>query len=428
MPIALVVLFLTAGIGFFLCLCLLILNFVLFKKEQGDEEEAQDYAEQGTLVAPGTFPSAAPQVAQVKPMPDGIQPFFREDIPAPLRREPNVPREEAPINTGVQAALALNEISENGIIAEETTPIPVQSIRPVQPQPPAPRASFGVDGETLPITPVDLPQNPYIQSFLEDNPFPVVGDVRVAFGNQQHKGSRREQQDAFAITPIEDSGIIRTHGVMGVVCDGMGATGIGSQAANAAVSSFMESYLNAQSPIGYTQLLAALNYANEQVRKSVIENGEEGAGATLVAAAITSEGLSYASVGDSHAYVIRADRIVQLNHDHNRFAQLLERVKAGEISLEEARNDPERAHLTSYLGMPSLGDTDISPRPIAVKPGDRILLCTDGLYHALGHKRMLELAQQYPVGLEEALLTEVLEKRRSRQDNITIVVFYCEKA
>ena len=66
------------------------------------------------------------------------------------------------------------------------------------------------------------------------------------------------------------------------------------------------------------------------------------------------DGLRFVSVGDSHIYLFRKGKLYQLNRDHNYFSELLEEVKAGRMTMEEARSHPERAHLTSFVGLEEL--------------------------------------------------------------------------
>lgn len=253
----------------------------------------------------------------------------------------------------------------------------------------------------------------------------VLGGLRVQLDNAQEKGTRAEQQDAFAITPLEEPRVLQTHGVMAVVCDGMGGLEGGARAANTAAVQFMRAYLDAKAADGQA-LHQALLAANEKV--FALAGGKEGSlGTTLVAAAFSKNGLWFISVGDSHIYLHRNNKLYQLNRDHNYYAVLLEKVEEGTLSLEEARKHPERAHLTSYLGQREPALVDANAEPLALRAGDRVVLCSDGLFKTLPAAKMQQILSRCRQGAAQELVRAVMEAGKPRQDNVTAVVLYMDQ-
>ena len=94
--------------------------------------------------------------------------------------------------------------------------------------------------------------------------YAVVGNLSVSIGNAQDIGARLEQQDAFAITPLEEQAVVESRGVMAVVCDGMGGMECGAQAANLGAVTFMRTYLEAQT-VDNNTLVDAVYSANAAV-------------------------------------------------------------------------------------------------------------------------------------------------------------------
>jgi serine/threonine protein phosphatase PrpC len=96
----------------------------------------------------------------------------------------------------------------------------------------------------------------------------------------------------------------------------------------------------------------------------------------------------FVNLGDSRGYLLDfyKRRIRQTTNDHNVAAEL---VANGEISREEARNHPASSALTRFVGMrnPALPETFIE----RVRSGDRILLCSDGLYGMVEDARLPRL-------------------------------------
>ena len=254
----------------------------------------------------------------------------------------------------------------------------------------------------------------------------TVGNIALSIGNAQDIGMRAQQQDAFAITPLEEELVVARHGVMAVVCDGMGGMENGAEAANTGAIQFMRAYLAADEVDNQT-LVDAVYRANSAVYQEF--QGKTGAiaGTTLVAASVLPDGLRFVSVGDSHIYLFRKNKLYQLNRDHNYFSELLEEVKAGRMTMEEAQRHPERAHLTSFVGLEKLELVDYNIAPVPLRVGDRILLCSDGLFKTLSLAEMTQIfAQTKGWDVQDELLRAVKAKAKRKQDNVTLVVLYCD--
>jgi PPM family protein phosphatase len=108
-----------------------------------------------------------------------------------------------------------------------------------------------------------------------------------------------------------------------------------------------------------------------------------GVGTTVVAALLTGRRAFIANMGDSRAYFLRDETFKLLTQDHSLVQMLL---RNGEITEEEAEDHPAKGQLTRFIGM----EADIEPDICAVDllPGDRLLLCTDGLWGMLSWLKM----------------------------------------
>ena len=189
-----------------------------------------------------------------------------------------------------------------------------------------------------------------------------TGQIFVMPYNAQHIGARDEQQDYFSYSDLMDGETIAKYGSAAVLADGMGGMGNGAEASSAGVSEFLGAYaeyIDSGSSIEEA-LMFALDSANERV------NTLGGAGSTLIGIVIKDNLLHWVSVGDSRLYLMRNGVMRQLNKEHVYSEILDERYSNGEISYEEAMNDPERYALTSYLGIPEIETVDRNRRLSAV--------------------------------------------------------------
>lgn len=116
----------------------------------------------------------------------------------------------------------------------------------------------------------------------------------------------------------------------------------------------------------------------------------------------------------------------QLSTDHDYARLLALEVVKGSISPEEAANHPQRQALTSYLGQPNLEEIDRNQDPIILQPGDRILLCSDGLYKTLSEAEIAQIIDQEPQDAAEDLIDSTLAKGKTNQDNVTVAILACE--
>jgi serine/threonine protein phosphatase PrpC len=150
--------------------------------------------------------------------------------------------------------------------------------------------------------------------------------------------------------------------------------------------------------------------------------GSEMTGTTIAAAVVHDDTVQWASAGDSAIYLVRGGRLTRLNSTHDYGAVLDGLVAEGKLPLEEAQIHPDRDALTSFVGVPDLSDVDTSARPIPIEKGDRLLLCTDGVYKTLDESEIVRELDGPPQAACERLIAGVAAKERLQQDNATVLM------
>jgi protein phosphatase len=218
------------------------------------------------------------------------------------------------------------------------------------------------------------------------------------------------------------------------VSDGMGGAKSGEFASRIAVDhitklmpkSFRMSAMGLTS--GFTDVLQEL-FAD--IHKVMLRHGcsyEEcaGMGATLSLCWFTPEWMYFGHIGDSRVYYLpREGGLSQLTHDHSHVGWLR---RQGRINEREARSHPQRNALNQALGA---GHQIIDPQVGAVgyQPGDRFLLCSDGLTDGLWDRAVQELIREPgPAAMAKAPAQRLVEAslEASGRDNITAIVIETE--
>ena len=208
-------------------------------------------------------------------------------------------------------------------------------------------------------------------------------------------------------------------GTLFAVADGLGGHVGGEVASRTAVEVLRETFFQLGSSTA--SLTRAVQEANQTVwERSHKEPGLRGMGTTLtVLALVNEEGeqLAVAHVGDSRAYLFREGQLAQLTHDHSLVEEM---IRSGELTTEDAALHPHRHVVTRALGIESEVDVDV--RLLPPRPGDRVLLCSDGLINEVEEEEIaVALAR---ISAPGQVATELVRSARAHggNDNITVVV------
>jgi len=169
----------------------------------------------------------------------------------------------------------------------------------------------------------------------------------------------------------------------------------------------------------------AANLLKQQIRlisDTIYETGNKGHrftfGATLSGVWLVGNHALFVNLGDSRGYLLRRYQrnIEQVTTDHNVAALLVAR---GEITKEEARSHPSSSSLTRFAGMEAPAAPEVFIRK--VHPGDRILLCSDGMHGMMNDSVLLPIMRsiQSPVHVCERLIEKA--NANGGRDNISVV-------
>ena len=235
-------------------------------------------------------------------------------------------------------------------------------------------------------------------------------------------------------TSNEDSYSTRPDVGLFVVADGMGghvAGEVASRVAVEAIEAFIQETAGADKnrtwPFPFdpsisleaNRLRAAFRLANRKIAAAIADSQElRGMATTASAVLLGQANASVAHVGDSRVYVLRGDTLEQLTHDHS---WVEEQVRAGTLTPTAARQHPWRNVVTRALSGgedPEVDVTEVSPRP-----GERYLLCSDGLFTVVPDNRIAELLGNAKAPLDVIAQTLVdAANDAGGPDNITALI------
>jgi protein phosphatase len=202
------------------------------------------------------------------------------------------------------------------------------------------------------------------------------------------------------------------------VADGMGGHAAGEVASSVTIASMAE--LDSEPPGGdmLAELSSAVAAANTRLQEMIIANpAVEGMGTTLTALFWSDGHAAVCHIGDSRGYLLRENELYQITHDHTLVQSL---VDEGRISVDDVSTHPQRSLLLRALDGRSIAEPDLSVHE--GQPGDRYLLCSDGLSGVVSDETLRETLAT--IAEPEAVTRQLVELALlgGGPDNITCIV------
>ena len=227
-------------------------------------------------------------------------------------------------------------------------------------------------------------------------------------------------------TSRSDVGMVRQHNEdacldrpdlgLWVVADGMGGHSAGDVASQMIVER-LEALNTAPELARFVeQVETALEAVNQELRLLAASKAASTIGSTVVALLARDAHAVCVWAGDSRAYRVRGGRLLQITQDHALVADLVER---GVLTAEQAQNHPQSNLVTRAVGAGDVLKLDYEI--VALRPGDRFILCSDGLDKEVSDDELLEAASRQGDPSPASSLVELALSRGSR-DNVTVIV------
>ena len=202
-----------------------------------------------------------------------------------------------------------------------------------------------------------------------------------------------------------------------IVADGMGGHNAGDYASKCKVGTMVREIRGCFEKNPIRILGKAIRVANDQIRRRAREDKNlHGMGTTVVAATCLGHYLQVANVGDSRLYIMN-DKIRQITRDHSLVEEM---IRIGGIDRAAARNHPDKNIITRAIG--ALDTVEIDFFYEELRPGDLVLMCTDGLTNMLEDNEIEGiLKERIPIGEKAGKLVEAANNNGGK-DNIAVIL------
>jgi serine/threonine protein phosphatase PrpC len=256
---------------------------------------------------------------------------------------------------------------------------------------------------------------------LGDAPSPPNGggkdNYRIVASLRSDVGCVREiNEDSGKYVQPNNPDVLASKGMLFVVADGMGGHSAGEVASSLAVETISRVYYE-EGGAPEESLKAAFKEANREIHAVSVKNASlSGMGTTCTALVLKGGKALAAHVGDSRLYLVRDGQIYVMTEDHS---AVMEMVKRGLISLEEARHHPDKNIILRAVGSQPEVEVSSWEEPFPVRASDQFVLCSDGLYDLVEDEEIKQavLSAEPHVACENLIS---LAKERGGHDNITV--------
>ena len=228
--------------------------------------------------------------------------------------------------------------------------------------------------------------------------------MKLDMAGATHEGSARDHnEDAIGVDKELPAAVL---------ADGMGGLSRGEVASATVVRSVLEG-LRAGKDARESLLAAHRNILTDS------PDPTQRMGSTAVVLTIREGQLMTYWVGDSRAYLLRGDAMRLISRDHSLVQGLID---AGAITEKEAESHPNRNVVTRAVGIQESGPPEIDEIAIDARPGDRLLICSDGLHGYLPEARIASILREHVDNQQaaDALVAATLAETEAG-DNVSVI-------
>jgi PPM family protein phosphatase len=260
-----------------------------------------------------------------------------------------------------------------------------------------------------------------------------VEHAHLSFAAASHPGMKgKPNEDRFSVSAFRATTNDRTPSVLALIADGVGGHRAGEVAAELAVENIKKYLQENPSHHPARTLKQAFAHASQIILDQSRRNSTmTGMGTTCVCAWVIGDQLYAASAGDSRLYLQRGAKLIRLTTDHT---WIQEALSQGTLTPDQVKGHPNSHIIRRFLGSVNASEPDMRLRlnpdendaqaeanqGLRLLPGDRLVLCSDGLTDLVKDSEILDILRTQQLDLCPPDLIN-LANQRGGHDNITVV-------
>lgn len=242
-----------------------------------------------------------------------------------------------------------------------------------------------------------------------------TGKGQSGIGIAQTTGSHQVQAD------IAQSWNSRA-GTMAVIADGIGSANTGTVCAQVAVDTILdwyEPYQELSDPVYFFK--TAFLEASRRIQRTI---GERRGGASAGAVFLDHSFLYYAVAGDVRVAVLRGGEIIPLSKGQTLDVLAAQAYEDGKISRQDTLWSMEEKRVWNYLGQDGFHEIEVCEQPVLLKPGDKILLMSKGIFEELSWREIEDILIEPadPQELAERVIDAAEQKGNPQKDNGSVIL------
>ncbi|MHC1686025.1 MAG: PP2C family serine/threonine-protein phosphatase [Clostridiaceae bacterium] len=228
-------------------------------------------------------------------------------------------------------------------------------------------------------------------------------------------GTEETQQDYFGF-------VSNTIGTIAALGDGFGKNQGGIISSTVAVKVLLKSFLgefNGEKPEYFIK--KAFNTANTEVKKRLDDNRS---GTSLISAVLINNSLNYGLTGNTMIALYRKGELHKLSEGHTMDIIAKKQFYKGSISKEVAISAVKEKKLLHYVGQEAFKEVEMPEAPIALKPGDIIILMTKGIYEYITWRQLEEKISKNKdfTILPKEIIRSIENSKNQKRDNGSIIL------
>ncbi|OQY90397.1 MAG: hypothetical protein B6D38_03650 [Anaerolineae bacterium UTCFX1] len=243
----------------------------------------------------------------------------------------------------------------------------------------------------------------------------LFGDLLIGAACDIGKKRKSNQDSLIVLLPADGVDLPPLF----VIADGMGGHNGGETASRLIIETFREVYAQLQPTFNIGEAFTlCVKKAHQVIREQASQDEKlKGMGSTVVAAFLLNDSAYTLNVGDSRAYLLRGEQVIQISVDQS---WVMDQVRAGRLTLEQARRHRKRNHLSMSLSANRPTIVPIVKEEI-FQPNDILLLCSDGLWGIIPESLLWAAANEFePQEAADKLIA--LANQSGGADNISIII------